>query len=215
MIELKNVVKSYGNQKVLDVDSLKFEDNKTYMIYGPSGMGKSTLLNIISGVKSEDKGEVIVNGVDITKLTQIEKDKFRLKEVGYIFQNFKLLENMTLKDNLELLNIELKGLESYIPILDKVGLSNKINSKVRELSGGEKQRLAICRAIYKKPSVILADEPTGNLNSKIAREIMELLVKLSKETSSTLIVVSHDMTMLELFDETIDITTICGGNYNV
>ena len=215
MIELKNVVKSYGNQKVLDVDSLKFEDNKTYMIYGPSGMGKSTLLNIISGVKSEDKGEVIVNGVDITKLTQIEKDNIILKEVGYIFQNFKLLENMTLKDNLELLNIELKGLESYIPILDKVGLSNKINSKVRELSGGEKQRLAICRAIYKKPSVILADEPTGNLNSKIAREIMELLVKLSKETSSTLIVVSHDMTMLELFDETIDITTICGGNYNV
>ena len=215
MIELKNVEKSFGEQKVLDIDSLKFEDNKTYMIYGPSGMGKSTILNVIAGVKSVDSGEVIVNGCDIAKLTQIEKDAYRLKDVGYVFQNFKLLENMSVKDNLELLDIELKNLDSYLPLLEKVGLKDKLNSKVKELSGGEKQRVAICRALYKKPTVILADEPTGNLNAKIAKEIMELLVSLARETKSTLIVVSHDMTMLDMFDENIDITTLCGGNKNV
>lgn len=215
MIELKNVEKSFGEQKVLDIDSLKFEDNKTYMIYGPSGMGKSTILNVIAGVKSVDSGEVIVNGCDIAKLTQIEKDAYRLKDVGYVFQNFKLLENMSVKDNLELLDIELKNLDSYLPLLEKVGLKDKLNSKVRELSGGEKQRVAICRALYKKPTVILADEPTGNLNAKIAKEIMELLVSLAKETKSTLIVVSHDMTMLDMFDESIDIASLCGGNKNV
>ena len=215
MIELKNVEKSFGEQKVLDIDSLKFEDNKTYMIYGPSGMGKSTILNVIAGVKSVDSGEVIVNGCDIAKLTQIEKDAYRLKDVGYVFQNFKLLENMSVKDNLELLDIELKNLDSYLPLLEKVGLKDKLNSKVKELSGGEKQRVAICRALYKKPTVILADEPTGNLNAKIAKEIMELLVSLARETKSTLIVVSHDMTMLDMFDESIDIASLCGGNKNV
>ncbi len=215
MIELLNVKKNYGNQKVLNIKEMKFENDKTYMVYGPSGMGKSTLLNVIAGVRSIDSGKIMVDGEEISKLSQLKKDEYRLKKVGYIFQNFKLLENMSVRENLELLNIELKNLNDYMPLLIEVGLEDKIDKKVSTLSGGEKQRLAICRAIYKKPSIILADEPTGNLNGTIAKKIMELLIKLSKENQIPLIVVSHDLSMLKLFDCTVEVSSLLGGVKNV
>jgi putative ABC transport system ATP-binding protein len=214
VIYLKDIRKSFDGHAILNIPKMKFEAGKSYLLFGPSGTGKTTLLNIIAGVVAVDSGKVIVDNTDISSLSPVKRDKYRLQKVGYIFQDFKLLEDMTVRENLELIEIELQETMNFKQLLSKVSLDHKEKQKVRTLSGGEKQRLAICRAICKKPVVLLADEPTANLNSKIAQEIMTLLISLAKETEAPLLLVSHELRMLPLFDCSIDLETFGGGAYS-
>lgn len=203
MIRIENVKKDFNSDTKIHLKNIKFENGKTYAILGVSGSGKTTLLNIIAGIVNPNEGKVLIDDVDITSLTQKEKDNFRLANIGYIFQDFKLIEDMTVEDNLNLLKIEKIECIDIDNILGQVGLINKRKTKVKKLSGGEKQRVAIARALIKSPKIILADEPTGSLNYEKGLEIMELLKEFHKKSNHVMIFVTHDDRMAKFADEVI------------
>ena len=208
MIKIENVKKEFSLDTKIYLKNIKFENGKTYAILGVSGTGKTTLLNIIAGIVNPNEGKVLIDDVDITSLTQKEKDNFRLSNIGYIFQDFKLIEDMTVEDNLNLLKIEKIECLDIDNILGQVGLKNKRKTKVKTLSGGEKQRVAIARALIKSPKIILADEPTGSLNYEKGLEIMELLNKFHKKSNNVMIFVTHDDRMAKYADEVIQFEDI-------
>ena len=203
MIRIENVKKDFNSDTKIHLKNIKFENGKTYAILGVSGSGKTTLLNIIAGIVNPNEGKVLIDDVDITSLTQKEKDNFRLANIGYIFQDFKLIEDMTVEDNLNLLKIEKIECIDIDNILGQVGLTNKRKTKVKKLSGGEKQRVAIARALIKSPKIILADEPSGSLNYEKGLEIMELLKEFHKKSNHVMIFVTHDDRMAKFADEVI------------
>ncbi len=211
MVNLLDVCKKYNADTKIKLKDYSFEINKSYCILGPSGSGKSTLLNIIAGIVKPTTGKVIIGGTEITSLTETKVDGFRYKNIGYITQDLKLFEDFTVKDNLEI--VAMGGELTFSPkdVLEWVGLEHKLNSKVKALSGGEKQRVAIARSLLKSPSVMLCDEPTGSLNTAKGIEIMELIVKLHKMHKNTLIVVTHDDRMAKYFDEVIRFEDMLGG----
>ncbi len=200
MIRVKNVKKDFNEDTKIHLKNIEFEDGKTYAILGVSGSGKTTLLNIVAGIINPTQGQVFVDDIEITKLTQKEKDSFRLKNIGYIFQDFKLIDEMTVEDNLNLLKIEKIDCLKIDEILKQVGLQNKRKVKVKKLSGGEKQRVAIARSLIKSPKIILADEPTGSLNYEKGLEIMELLKKFHQKSNNVMIFVTHDDRMAKFAD---------------
>ena len=208
MIKIKNVKKDFNPETKIHMKDIEFKNGKSYAILGVSGSGKTTLLNIIAGIVNPTEGKVFVDDTEITSLTQKEKDNFRLKNIGYIFQDFKLLEDMTVEDNLKILQIEKIDCIEIDDILKQVGLSNKRKTKVKKLSGGEKQRVAIARALMKSPKIILADEPTGSLNYEKGIEIMELLKKFHKKSKHIMIFVTHDDRMAKFADEVIHFENI-------
>ena len=202
MIALKGLKKVYQDQ-VIEYDDLVFEDNKSYIIFGVSGSGKSTLLNMIAGVVQSTEGEIYINGVDITKESQTARDNIRTHKIGYIYQDFKLIEEMTVEDNirvLEICGIQTKNLRD---ISLELGIGDKLKRRVKNLSGGEKQRVAIARALVKDPEIILADEPTGSLNFEIGDAIVRKLIECAKDR--VLITVSHDIRLAEYYDVVIDL----------
>lgn len=209
MIEIKGLKKQFQNETVIKYDDLAFEGGKSYMLLGASGCGKSTLLNMIAGILSPSEGEIIIDGRNMTSLSQKERDSFRIKEIGYIFQDFKLLNEMSVIDNIDILRLEGVSTEKAPQILSELGILEKKNSKVKHLSGGQKQRVAIARALVKEPSIILADEPTGNLNFAIGEQVISELMKSSK--GKTLIAVTHDERLKKYFDVVIDMNEITGG----
>ncbi|MBO5212295.1 MAG: ABC transporter ATP-binding protein [Clostridia bacterium] len=213
MINVKNVSKHFKNETAIDYNDITFEDGKAYMLLGASGCGKSTLLNMIAGILSPESGSIEINGEDIIRKSQKEKDLFRIKKIGYIFQDFKLIPEMTVADNINILKLEGVDTSSMDEILDKLSILDKKNKKVKHLSGGEKQRVAIARAIVKKPDIILADEPTGNLNFAIGEAVIKELVQISK--GKTLIAVTHDERLSKYFDHTIDMNEVTGGRRDV
>lgn len=202
MIEIKGLEKKFKNELVIKYKDFKFENDKKYILLGASGCGKSTLLNMISGILSPTRGQIFIDDKEITKLSQHEKDKLRIKNIGYIFQDFKLIEDMTIKDNIEVLRIEGINTSGADELLKKLSMYEKRNKKIKELSGGEKQRVAIVRALVKTPDIILADEPTGNLNFTIGETVIKELTEISK--GKTLIVVSHDERLTKYFDVVIN-----------
>lgn len=203
MIKIENIKKDFNEDTKIHLKNMKFEDGKSYAILGASGSGKTTLLNIIAGIINPTEGKVFIDDVDITSLTQKGKDNFRLKNIGYVFQDFKLMDDMTVEDNLNLLKIEKIDCINTENILQDVGLKNKRKTKVRKLSGGEKQRVAIARALIKSPKIILADEPTGSLNYEKGVEIMKLLNEFHKKSNYIMIFVTHDDRMAKFADEVI------------
>ena len=213
MIEIKSLSKQFRNETAIDYKDLVFEDGKSYMLLGASGCGKSTLLNMIAGILAPEKGKILINGVDMTKLSQKEKDKFRIQNIGYIFQDFKLITEMTVADNIGILRLEHVDISNMDSVLADLKMLEKKNKKVKHLSGGEKQRVAIARAIVKKPDIILADEPTGNLNFAIGEAVIQQLVEISK--GKTLIAVTHDERLGKYFDYTIDMNEMTGGRRDV
>ena len=209
MIEIKGLGKQFQNETEIDYRDITFESGKSYMLLGASGCGKSTLLNMIAGILSPTKGTITIDGVNISDATQKQKDKFRIEKIGYIFQDFKLINDMTVADNIEILRLEgvdVSGMDDMLRTLD---IFEKKNSKIKHLSGGQKQRVAIARALVKHPEIILADEPTGNLNFAIGEQVIKALVEVSR--GRTLIAVTHDDRLEKYFDEVIDMNEMTSG----
>ncbi len=209
MIEIKNLSKQFQNETEIDYCDMLFENGKSYMLLGASGCGKSTLLNMIAGILSPTKGSIIIDGVDMTRASQKEKDKFRIQKIGYIFQDFKLISDMTVADNIGILRLEEIDVSGMDDMLRSLDIYEKKNAKIKHLSGGQKQRVAIARALVKRPDIILADEPTGNLNFAIGEQVIRELVSVSK--GKTLIAVTHDDRLAEYFDFIIDMNEITSG----
>jgi putative ABC transport system ATP-binding protein len=201
VIEIKDLTKTYGKKNsaftALDNVSFTIPDGASVAIVGKSGSGKSTLMHAMSGLDKPEKGQVVIDGVDILKLKNKAVDRFRSEKIGFIFQAFFVQANETSFDNvalpLEISNVSARARKQRVETALKiVGLDDKLKQKARNLSGGQKQRLAIARAIVNKPSIIFADEPTGNLDSVTGEVIEKLLFGLNKKGGSTLIIVTHD-----------------------
>lgn len=179
-------------------------------IIGPSGSGKTTLLNIISGIDLPTSGSIYINQTDITTLSDDERSLFRAKSLGFIFQDFLLLDHLTVGENV-LLPIQMNGIESRFTldeILDRVGLLGKKNSNISILSRGERQRVAIARAFIGKIPFILADEPTGNLDSANSKKIMDMLLVFAQELSVTVLLVTHDPEIYKRANRVIDLSIV-------
>ena len=213
MIEIKNVTKQFQNETAIDYKDMVFETGKSYMLLGASGCGKSTLLNMIAGILAPTDGSIIIGGVDMSQKSQKEKDKFRIEEIGYIFQDFKLIEDMTVADNINILRLEGVDTSDCNQLLEMLNIAQKKNSKVKHLSGGQKQRVAIARALVKKPSIILADEPTGNLNFTIGEQVIRELTRIAE--GKTLIAVTHDDRLSKYFDVIIDMNEMTAGRRDI
>ena len=212
MIEIKNLVKQFQNETEIEYRDITFETGKSYMLLGASGCGKSTLLNMIAGVLSPTRGDILIDGVNMSAASQKVKDRFRIEKIGYIFQDFKLISDMTVADNIGILRLEgvdISGMDNMLRALD---IYDKKNARIKHLSGGQKQRVAIARALVKKPDIILADEPTGNLNFAIGEKVIRKLVEVSK--GKTLIAVTHDDRLAKYFDEVIDMNEMTSGMHD-
>ena len=197
IIEIKDLKKNYENGviKALDGINLEIKKGESISIIGPSGSGKSTLLNMIGALDKADEGSITVAGKDLMQKGDLSK--FRLNEIGFVFQLHNLIPNLTVLENVQTPLIETdipdKNMEERaLEILKSVNLADKINQKPTKLSGGERQRVAIARALVNHPSIILADEPTGALDSKTSDIILELLLDIHKKENVTLIMVTHE-----------------------
>jgi len=200
MIELRNIRKTYllGGEEIHAVDglTLSVEEHEFVAIVGASGSGKSTLMNIIGCLDAADEGEYLLRGRDISSFSERQMASLRNREIGFIFQQFNLLQKLTAYENVELpLIYQGVGIadrrERTFGALRRVGLESRMNHRPNQLSGGQQQRVAIARAVVTRPSLILADEPTGNLDSKSSREILDLLSELH-EAGNTIILITHE-----------------------
>lgn len=209
MIELKLIDKSYGNQKILDKISLNIKKGEFISIVGPSGAGKTTLLNIIGTIEDFDKSEkskFLINSQDLTKLSDKDLSKFRNDNIGFVFQFHQLLPELTVEENI-LLPTMIKGDEKdssdkyFIELISILGIDSILNKYPNSISGGERQRAAVARAMINKPSILLADEPTGNLDSKNEEEIISLFKKVNKDLGVTIILVTHNDNFSKLADK--------------
>ena len=191
MIELKGVRKSYGANEVLKGIDLRIEKQDYLVILGASGSGKSTLLNILSGLEKPDQGEVLYDGANISSLSESQLTKFRKDHIAFIFQQYYLLQELTVEQNVKM-GAHLAKNQDYLPIIEAMGLKEKIHQYPSELSGGEQQRVAIARALAKKPKVLFLDEPTGALDEATGRQILSYIAQMKKELGFTLVMVTHN-----------------------
>jgi len=193
-----NMTYRSGNVDVPAVQdvNLTVKNGEFIAIMGPSGCGKTTLLHLLGGLLQPTGGRIFIDGVDIAGLTDVERTAVRRKKIGYVFQRFNLLPTLTARGNIELAKkIHGNGIEHPLgagKIFEMLGLSGKENSRPLELSGGEQQRVAIARAIINKPSIILADEPTGNLDSRNSRTVLEMLRNLNETLGQSIVIITHD-----------------------
>jgi putative ABC transport system ATP-binding protein len=206
IIETKNLSKIYNEDTIpvyaLNGLSLSFEKGEFSTIVGPSGSGKTTLLNMIGGLDIPTKGQVFIDGIDISSFGKSDLIDFRLHHIGFVFQSYNLIPVLTAIENVSLI-MELQNLDSKkikeraIEVLEEVGLADKMNSKPSELSGGQQQRVAVARALASRPKFVLADEPTANLDTKSAMNLLDIMAKLNKEESMTFIFSTHDQRVIE------------------
>ncbi len=211
MLELKNVSKYYDNQKVLENISLKLPDVGLFLIKGKSGIGKTTLFNLISHLDSPTNGDICYNSKSYKEMKENDIANLR-KEIGFIFQDSNLINNLTIKDNLELVKLIAKTNIDIIEVLNKLGIANVINKYPNILSGGEKQRVAIAIALIKDAKIILADEPTSNLDEETRKEVFKILEEISKER--LVLIVSHDSYLIENIKNNILLSDLFNNNYD-
>ena len=197
MIELKGVRKSYGANEVLKGIDLRIERQDYLVILGASGSGKSTLLNILSGLEKPDQGEVLYDGANIASLSENQLTKFRKDNIAFIFQQYYLLQELTVEQNVKM-GAHLAKNQDYLPIIEAMGLKEKLHQYPSELSGGEQQRVAIARALAKKPKVLFLDEPTGALDEATGRQILSYIAQMKKELGFTLVMVTHNEHIAQL-----------------
>lgn len=208
MIEIKGVTKSFGSLQVLKGIDLCIEKGEIVSIVGPSGAGKTTLLQILGTLDKPDNGSVVVDGIETSTLSTNKLSEFRNKHLGFVFQFHQLLPEFTAIENIMIpaYIAGMKPKEARIraeELLEFMGLSNRANHKPNELSGGEKQRVAVARALMNNPAVILADEPSGSLDSKNKEELHKLFFDLRDKFGQTFVIVTHDETLATLTDRTI------------
>ena len=206
-IEFKNVCKEYKMGeiiiKALDNTNFEIEKGELVVIVGPSGAGKTTTLNILGGMDNATSGKVIVDGKDITNLNNKKLIQYRREDIGFVFQFYNLVQNLTAKENVELATQICK--DSLIPdeVIEKVGLKNRKNNFPSQLSGGEQQRVAIARAIAKNPKLLLCDEPTGALDYKTGKQILQLLQDTAKKENMTVLIITHNGAIAPMADKVI------------
>ena len=199
IVRVENLSKTYGSGenlvRAIDDINLKIEKGEFIAIVGPSGSGKSTLLHLLGGVDNPSSGKIFIDGNDISKYTSKELALFRRRKVGLIYQFYNLIPNLTVRHNIELpLKLDKRKIneEALLDIVRKLGIENKLDSFPSELSGGQQQRVAIARSLIYSPSLVLADEPTGNLDRENSREIIEILKYFNRTLKQTIFVITHD-----------------------
>ena len=203
MIKVKNISKLYKDAVVLNNVSLEINKGDFTAVMGPSGSGKSTLLYSISSMDNPDEGEVVFEGIDVYKLSESELSKFRLNKMGFVFQNSQMLKNLSIFDNIILPGMVAKRESIEVvraratELMSKMGIEDIKDRDIREVSGGQLQRAAICRAMINSPEILFMDEPTGALNSEAASQVMEILKKLNQEGISIMLV-THDAKMASM-----------------
>ena len=215
ILEISNLKKSYtsGSKKLTVLEDINFHitEKETFAIVGPSGSGKTTLLGLCAGLDRADSGTVSICGTELGNLTEDERAALRNKYVGFVFQDFQLLDTLTALENVAV-PLELQGAKNASlkakELLEKVGLGHRVNHYPSQLSGGEQQRVALARAFSNNPKILFADEPTGNLDAETGEKVVELLFNLNKELGTTLVLVTHDM---DLAKKTQNILTLKGG----
>ncbi len=212
IIKTENLSKVYGKKdaKVIALDNINIEIKKGEFvaIIGASGSGKSTLLHQLGGVDRPSDGKVIINGKDIYKLNEEKLAVFRRRNIGFVFQSFNLIPVLTVEENIimpSLLDYQKVDNEFFMDLVKTIGIENRLNHMPSELSGGQQQRVAIARALINKPSIILADEPTGNLDSETSKEIIEMLRLSVRKYNQTAIIITHDLKIAESADRIIKI----------
>lgn len=210
MIEIKDLTKFYGKGesrfKALDGVSVSIENGEFIVILGASGSGKSTFLNIISGLETSDGGTVTYDNQQLDKMSEKELTKFRRDNTAYIFQQYYLLPHLNVEKNVRM-GADLDNNKDYLKFIEAVGLSDKRNKFPSELSGGEQQRVAIARALAKNPKVLFLDEPTGALDEKTGRQVLDYIIKLQQEQSFTMIMVTHNGNIAETADRIINMNS--------
>jgi len=208
-IIVKDVSKVYGenSNKVIANDAISFDINEGefVVILGPSGAGKSTLLNIMGGMDNASVGSINVFGKEIVGLSEDELTKYRREDIGFVFQFYNLIPNLTVLENVELAEQIVKQPKDAIEILKLVGLENRLNNFPSQISGGEQQRVAIARAIAKNPKLLLCDEPTGALDYKTGKNILNILKNYSVDEKKTVIIITHNSSIAEAADKVIEI----------
>ena len=210
ILKTSNLKKYYGNGenlvKAIDNDNIDIKEGEFVAIVGKSGSGKSTLLHMMGGLDNPTEGKVYINDKDIFSLKEEELAIFRRKNIGFIFQNFNLIPSLNVWENITL-PVGLDGNEINKPvvtdIINSLGLESKVDALPNTLSGGQQQRVAIARALVARPAIILADEPTGNLDSKTSDEVMSLLKTMIKKYNQTLVMITHDETIAQMADRVI------------
>ena len=204
MIIAKNIKKKYNDQEVLRGIDLKIDKNEFVVILGASGSGKSTLLNILSGLEKSDSGEVVYDNESISDYSEKQLTKFRKDKIGFVFQQYYLLNNLTVEQNVKV-GANLANNKEYVDIIKDLGLEDRLSKYPNELSGGEQQRVSIARALAKKPTVLFLDEPTGALDEETGRKILEYLLKLKDKSHFTMIMVTHNENIAELANKIIHV----------
>ena len=199
MIQVENIVKSFSTEEVVTIAlngvSMEVKEGEFVAIMGPSGCGKSTLLNILGLLDNPNEGTYLLDGVEVARMKEADRTKLRRGRIGFVFQSFNLIDELTVEENIDLqlkyLNLSKAERKARVlEILRQVNMSHRAKHYPQQLSGGQQQRVAIARAVVGKPRIILADEPTGNLDSKHGKEIMELLAQLNAE-GTTIVMVTH------------------------
>ena len=208
-IIVSDLVKEYGasDNKVMANDRLSFEieEGEFVVILGPSGAGKSTLLNILGGMDDATSGSVNIFGKEIVGLDEKDLTEYRRQDIGFVFQFYNLIPNLSVLENVELANQIVKKSKDALEILKLVGLENRVNNFPSQISGGEQQRVAIARAIAKNPKILLCDEPTGALDYKTGKNILKILKEYCKNEKKTVIVITHNSSIAQTADKVIEI----------
>jgi putative ABC transport system ATP-binding protein len=215
MIELKNLRKDYTNEnntsQIVNIFHLRIEDGEKVALMGASGSGKTTFLNLISGLVNADSGEIIVADQSLCSLSEARRDQFRANNIGYLFQSFHLLDGYSALENVELGMLFAEGVvnrQQAIDELSQLGLQDRLNHYPSQLSVGQQARVALARATVNRPRVILADEPTGALDSSNADEVIKLLFDHNERHGSTIVCATHDYELAAKFDRTINVSEL-------
>ena len=213
MIQFDNMSFAYGESRFrLCVSRLKVEHGEKAVLIGPSGSGKTTLLHLAAGILLPDEGSVSVGGVELSRQSNAARRDFRISNIGLIFQEFELLEYLSVRENVLLpyrvnrsLKLDGEVRRSVRSLAEAVGIDEALNRYPHRLSQGERQRVAICRALITRPQIIYADEPTGNLDPRTTRTILEVILEQAETSGATVVMVTHDHSLLQRFDRVIDL----------
>lgn len=199
MIKAENIIKSYnmGRTEVLKDISLEIADGEFAVILGASGSGKSTLMNVLSGLEKADRGNVFVNGENLSVKNESELTKFRRENIGFVFQQYYLLPHLNVENNVKM-GAGLSGNKDYKKIIASLGLDDKMKAMPSELSGGEQQRVCIARALSKNPKILFLDEPTGALDEKTGREVLNCIMQEKEKIGFTMVMVTHNQNIAQM-----------------